>query len=389
MKTTPYLSNLTPVRGIAALLTVIFHVDLVLGGGGGMLLKMRDSMLIHRLYLMVDLFFILSGFIMLHVYGQGFSDKVTGVAFKRFTIARFARVYPLHFVTLMYCIILFTVSSSLGIPKVPVLQIENSGYSILTNLLLLQSMNFHNWFSWVHASWSISTEWWMYMIFPFLVGPFLRLNHIGKAVIAFLCFVGYVGIIFYIVPMVMIPPEIPFVKTDPSDMTINVSYQYGILRCFFGFVLGMMMYQGYQQEWGKTWLANGYMIVALVLGLMLCLHFAVPDVFTVIFFPFILLAAAYGSPRINAFFASKPLQKLGDWSFSIYLTHQPLLYTYGSIMAYRSLGVVAPAGPPPKPDIITGWIMCLVFIGLTLLVSGLTYRFLEVPARRWINKKAS
>jgi peptidoglycan/LPS O-acetylase OafA/YrhL len=57
-------------------------------------------------------------------------------------------------------------------------------------------------------------------------------------------------------------------------------------------------------------------------------------------------------------------------------------------MAYRSLGVVAPAGPPQKPDMITGWIMCLVFIGLTLLVSALTYRFLEVPARQWINKKA-
>ncbi|MEI6410138.1 MAG: acyltransferase [Bacteroidota bacterium] len=388
MKTIAYLSNLTPVRGIAALLTVIFHVDLMIGGGGGMLLKLKDSMLINRMYLMVDLFFILSGFIMLHVYGAGFSDKVTGAAFKRFTIARFARVYPLHFVTLMYCIILFTVSASLGIPSVPVLQIENSGYSILTNLFLLQSMNFHNWFSWVHASWSISTEWWMYMIFPFLVGPFLRLNNIGKAVVAFLCFVGYVGIIFYIVPIVTTPPEIPFVKTNPADMTINVSYQYGILRCFFGFVLGMMMYQGYQQEWGKTWLANGYAILVSVLGLMLCLHFAVPDVFTIIFFPFILLSAAYGSPRINAFLASKPLQKLGDWSFSIYLTHQPLLFTIGSIMAYRSLGAAAPAGPPPQPDMITGWIICFVFIGLTLLVSAMTYRFVEVPARRWINKKA-
>lgn len=36
--TTSYLSNLTPLRGIAALLTVIFHVDLMLGMGGDMLL---------------------------------------------------------------------------------------------------------------------------------------------------------------------------------------------------------------------------------------------------------------------------------------------------------------------------------------------------------------
>ncbi len=137
MKIVPYLSNLTPLRGIAALLTVIFHVDLMFGMGGDMLLKFEDSMLINRLYLMVDFFFVLSGFIMLHVYGPGFSDAVTISAFKRFTVARFARVYPLHFVMLAYCVVLFGASATLGIPAVPVLEIENNWFSIFTNLLLL------------------------------------------------------------------------------------------------------------------------------------------------------------------------------------------------------------------------------------------------------------
>ena len=52
--TTPtYLANLTPLRGIAALLTVIFHVDLMLGNGGDMLVNFTGSMLINRMYLMV------------------------------------------------------------------------------------------------------------------------------------------------------------------------------------------------------------------------------------------------------------------------------------------------------------------------------------------------
>lgn len=387
MKTTTYLSNLTPLRGIAALLTVIFHVDLMLGGGGNMLLIFKDSMLINKMYMMVDFFFILSGFIMLHVYGQGFSEKVTTTEFKRFTIARFARVYPLHFATLVYTIILWLVAASLGIPSVPILQTENSAFSIFTNLFLLQSMNFHQWFSWVHASWSISTEWWMYMLFPFLVFPFSRLGYWGKAGVAVLCFVGYVFITFYIVPLVTVPDSIAFLRAAPFKPVINVAYQYGFLRCFFGFVLGMMMYQGYQQSWGKSFLANGYTIVGLTLCLFLCFHFAVPDVFSVIFLPLILLSAAYGSPKINAFLGSKPLQKLGDWSFSIYLTHQPLMFTISCIMAYQNLGKPQ-TGLPQQPDMVTGWLICFVFIALTLFVSSLTYRFWEVPARRWINAKA-
>ena len=173
--TPTYLSNLTPIRGIAALLTVIFHVDLMLGNGGDMLLKFSDSMFINRLYLMVDLFFVLSGFVMLHVYGQWFSQSVNRVDFKRFTIARFARVYPLHLAMLLITATIFGVSGLVGIPENTIIQTENSLYSFVTNLLLLQSMNLHTWFSWDHASWSISTEWWMYMLFPFLVRPFLGL----------------------------------------------------------------------------------------------------------------------------------------------------------------------------------------------------------------------
>jgi peptidoglycan/LPS O-acetylase OafA/YrhL len=384
---TTYLSNLTPLRGIAALLTVIFHVDLMVGGGGNFLLKVKDSLLISRLYLMVDFFFILSGFIMLHVYGKAFSEKVTATEFKRFTIARFARVYPLHFTTLVYTILLWSVSAAVGIPSVPILQTENSGFSIVTNLFLLQSMNLHQWFNWNHAAWSISTEWWMYMVFPFLVYPFSRLGYWGKAGVALACFLGYVGITLYILPLVTVPDSIAFLRNAPLKPVINVGYQFGFLRCLFGFVIGMMMYQGYQQSWGKAWLSNGYVILGLTLGLVVGMHFGIPDVFTVISFPLILLSAAYGSPRINAFLGTKPLQKLGDWSFSIYLIHQPLFFTIASVMAYRNLGKPQAAGPPPQPDILTGWLMCFGLVAVILFISSLTYRFVEVPARRWLNSK--
>jgi len=82
---------------------------------------------------------------------------------------------------------------------------------------------------------------------------------------------------------------------------------------------------------------------------------------------------------------------LGDWSFSIYLVHQPLLFTIGSIVSY--LNPVNPnnpsAGPPRAPSLLIAWGICVGFIALTLFVSSLTYRFWEVPARKWINAKST
>ncbi|HOY18622.1 MAG TPA: acyltransferase [Haliscomenobacter sp.] len=381
-----YLSNLTPLRGIAALLTVIYHVDLFLGNGANVLIRMEDSMALSRMYLMVDFFFILSGFIMCHVYGKWFEESVNSATFKKFTIARFARVYPLHLATLLFTIVLFYISAQLGIPKNPVLQVENTGYSIVTNLLLLHSMNLHHWFSWVHASWSISTEWWAYMIFPFLVRPLMKLNALGRVMVVLLCFAGYVSIMFFFVPLVTLPPELSFFVPPagyPKD-SLNVAFQFGFLRCLFGFVLGMMMYRGFEMNWGKKVLGNGYTMLILTLGLFLSLHFAMADVITVSFFPFLLLSGAYGSKAIDRIFTNKALQRLGDWSFSIYLVHQPLLYLITNILIYTQ---VTNLEAPVKPDPLTSWIICIVFIALTLLVSFLTYRFLEVPARQWINRK--
>src|SRR5216683_6430 len=68
-----YLSNLTPMRGIAALLTVIFHINFFIGYG---LEPAPGSTIMHDMYLMVDFFFILSGFIMSHVYGHRFTIQV-------------------------------------------------------------------------------------------------------------------------------------------------------------------------------------------------------------------------------------------------------------------------------------------------------------------------
>ncbi|MEJ0083136.1 MAG: hypothetical protein WDM78_19810 [Puia sp.] len=163
-----YLTNLTPMRGIAALLTVIFHIDLFTGGS---LVHASASSIMNRMYLMVDFFFILSGFIMCYVYGDRFTTQVKKVDLKNLRLHGFhvyIRCIYRCCSSLFFILFLF---AKLGVPKNPILQVDNNAYSVLTNLLLLHSMNFHNWFTWVHASWSISTEVGLYD-FSFFSSPF-------------------------------------------------------------------------------------------------------------------------------------------------------------------------------------------------------------------------
>ncbi len=381
-----YLTNLTPMRGIAALLTVIFHIDLFMGGA---LVHPAASSLLSRMYLMVDFFFILSGFIMSYVYGSRFTSRVNKSDFKKFTVARFSRVYPLHLVTLLFTIVMLFFFGRMGVPSMPVLQVDNNAYSVVTNLLLLHSMNFHNWFTWVHASWSISTEWWAYMIFPFLVAPFFRLKSRGRLLVCLLCFLGYFCIMFFIIPILTVPPELSFITFHRSDWTINVAYQYGFIRCLCGFILGMMMHHAYRDDWGKNLLGNGWTMVSLALAAFVSMHFNLPDILTVLFFPFLLLSGAYGSEGINRVFTTRPLQRLGDWSFSIYLVHQPLLITIFKFIDLFSPAPVNAGQQPALPPLWIAWSICLGLIALILFISYLSYRFLENPARHWINARAA
>ena len=381
MNTNKYLPNLTPLRGIAALLTVLFHVDIVLSSFGGQLVDGKISSILNRMYLMVDFFFVLSGFILCHVYSKSFEGPVKGQDFKKFTVARFARVYPLHLFSLLLTTLFLFLLHQWGAKVSPILDAENSVDSFITNLFLLHSMNLHQWFTFTHASWSISTEWWMYMLFPFLVGPFMKLSKPGRFVIFALCIVGYLVIGYVLVPLVTVPEALSFFKVPP--FSLNVAYQFGFFRCMFGFVIGMMVYFGYKGNWSKQLFSSGYTFLVLISGLALCLHFAVLDVFTALLFPCILLSAAYGNQNLNTILAARPLQRLGDWSFSIYLIHQPFLYQGAALMGNPDKTGIA----LPKMGMLISWVTCLIFVVFILFISYLSYRFIEVPARNFINGK--
>jgi len=162
------LPQFTGLRGLAALLVLFFHVRSL--QGTELHFGLADAFSKFGV-LGVDMFFVLSGFILSHVYGKMFADGYDGKALRAYGVARFSRIYPLHFVTLFMMLGAYAVALRVGVdPTV------TSGYSLRNLVLSLFLVN--EWFGVVApnpGSWSISVEFASYLIFPILTFRLLRL----------------------------------------------------------------------------------------------------------------------------------------------------------------------------------------------------------------------
>ena len=119
------------------------------------------SPLVEKGYLGVELFFVLSGFILSHVYleavGQGRFN------YFGFLWARLARIYPLHLATLAGLGLMALGAQAAG---VSVDKTVLAWTSLPANLSLTQAWGLAPEAGWNHPSWSISAEWFAYLGFP-------------------------------------------------------------------------------------------------------------------------------------------------------------------------------------------------------------------------------
>jgi peptidoglycan/LPS O-acetylase OafA/YrhL len=84
----------------------------------------------------------------------------------------------------------------------------------------------------------------------------------------------------------------------------------------------------------------------------------------------------------------RPLRHLGDWSFSIYLVHMPLVYVRWALQLADNPDTFArmPGGPP---DYAANWAWTLGLLAATVALAAFTYRRVEVPARRYLSRRAA
>ena len=363
-----YIDNLTPLRGIAAVMIVVFHFEELITR----FVKPENSMIIRKSYLMVDLFFIMSGFVMLHVYGEKFQQNLQSAQFLKFIRARFARLYPLHLFTLLLIVGLFYGTHS------PANPVQNPA-AIPTHLLLLQSFGIHSIFTWNVPSWSISAEWWCYLLFPLFV---LMLSKYKNSIYLLLL----LSALLYIAILYFLPRVNFFAPNLPAPHNLDVTYDYGFLRGLAGFMAGMACYIFYQQKKFNRFIGTDIACIGSIVLTLAAMHFGVNDLIYIPLFMLLVVTIATNKKIIHKIFLFKPLQYLGTISYSIYMMHSILIFAIAvPYIQYRGYVYKGP-GTLIMP-FWTGLNICIIFLLSVVAVSSITYFLIEKPCRIWINGK--
>jgi peptidoglycan/LPS O-acetylase OafA/YrhL len=325
------LRQLTGARGIAAWLVVFYHLRLAIPG-----LPAPVVDVLAKGYLAVDFFFLLSGF----VIWLAWHDRVAGET-ARFWQKRIARIWPLHLAMLAFAVALALLAAFRGVPDRAFPWAE-----LPLHLLLVQNWGTTQGLFWNDPAWSISAELAAYLLFPLLVRcvdwrrwstPALLLA--AAAVLAILPLVMGLGTLSRDIP------------------------RFGLLRCLVEFTTGTMLAALYLR--GGT--ARAPLAIGLTLGAAALLgapeSLVVPAAFAAL-----LLALARSRCRL---LASRPVHWLGEISYATYLSH---------FLLWKAVKLLLPAGPAPLAA-IAGYLL------LVLVASHLLYRYLELPAQRWLNAR--
>lgn len=158
------IKPLTGFRGVAATSVFIFHMS---NQAGDIFCMWKP---IPAAQLMVDAFFLMSGHILCHVYASS-PQYQRNISWKDFYISRFSRIYPLHLLSMTLLLGLFCVESIMTHSWSNITgDARFSIWGSIKELLLLQAfpdrLTSH---PWIYTSWSISIEWWLYiLVFPLI-----------------------------------------------------------------------------------------------------------------------------------------------------------------------------------------------------------------------------
>jgi peptidoglycan/LPS O-acetylase OafA/YrhL len=367
------ITNLTALRGIAALLVAAYHFNQYV-------LPIADSQwtLAHlRGYLWADFFFILSGFIMTYVYQKRFETGVTIPSFFTFMRLRFARLYPVHLLTLIWLILLYLIVVKLcHVTLEPALKSVFNPSSIGLHLLMLHGFNTVWSTTWNIPAWAIGSEWLMYLLFALIIFLMHKIRELATklAIIFILCAYFYVT-----TPMSDVYLANTWLQHLPYSIDHYV-FPLNFVRCFAGFLLGIITHYFYALKSAKNVLKRDELFVFLVLIFFVFCHFSMPDMLTVLVFPLMILSAVYNENRVSKYLENKYLQAFGAWSYSIYMIHIPLLFSLMSVqLIYPNLAL-----PKPTTYHFSGTIICILFLGLVLFFARLIHVYFEEPARKFI-----
>jgi peptidoglycan/LPS O-acetylase OafA/YrhL len=360
-----WVAGLTPLRGIAALFVVLFHAPIF---GIGFTLYSR-TYFFYQGWLWVDFFFLLSGFIMAHVYGAWFADGVRAAAVRAFLVRRFARLWPLHVATLAALVgleaakFLGPFAFSQTIP--PPFTGHSVPATIPLHLAFLQFLTADVFGTWNTPSWSIGCEWWAYAAFPALFLGLTRLGGVARALFFAACYLALIAV------------------WASGGGSLNLGQnEYALARCLAEFALGIGIFELWRRGAARRLLGGDAAFAALAFAIALALHLAVWGFLVVPLMGTLILAAAANRGRVGAALEHRAMRWLGEISYSIYLVHWPVFIAVALIV-----GAAQGTRLAQTPSKLEALALLGAALPAILGLATLSYRYVEVPARRWLTRR--
>lgn len=344
----PQIHALTGIRGIAAWLVVLYHIRLSLTD----ILPGSVIATLGKGYLAVDLFFMLSGFVMWLNYGSRFQQNGLRET-PAFLWKRIARIWPLHALVLgsMVAFALLLLMTGRSVAEYPFAELP-------LHIALMQNWGLTDSLSWNHPAWSISTELAAYLTFPLIVCA-VRWQQLGSALIMACLAAAFAGLFAY------------FNAAGLSKLGVNIA-QTGLLRCWIEFFAGIMLANLWQRMGRNSRAALGWAVAALVFAVG-GIVFALPE--TLIAPALIacgLMVFASDNGWLAGAMSAAPLRWLGDVSYATYLTH------YFVFILFKILFV--------SEDVQMGWVQLAALLIVILALSAVLFQFFEKPAQRLVNR---
>lgn len=354
---------LTGLRTVAALWVVVYHVAGPLSDHYENWLKPAFPVL-RSGWLGVDLFFVLSGFVITHSYIDRLGPRFRAHEVGRFLWSRLARVWPVWvLVSAIFAVVLLAV----GDPhRADSYSAPVTWWNSLTQLLMVQQWSSDELArrSYVVPGWSLSAEWLAYVCFPGLALVVFRLRRLPSWLLA-----G--GSLLAMVPFA----HLCVTTGDTQD-----AWQ---MRIIGGFLAGALMCLAVRRVRATPRIERLAAVVAVTAAgelLITCWWSAALDGpsragVAVLVFPVLVGALALSREGLSRALSAPLMQVGGRISYSLYLLHTTvfLIFEY-----------VARAVPPLVPGGTLYTLLLPQVILLTIPLSYLLWRYVEEPAQRWM-----
>ena len=352
------------LRGVAAVMVVLFHILEVFSGGSHL------KQIINHGYLAVDFFFVLSGFVIGYAYDDRWGKMTLGGFFKR----RLIRLHPMIIMGMIIGAIGFYFSASPivfpNISQVPVWEMLLIMFIGFTLIPVPGSMDIRGWGE-MHPldgpAWSLFFEY----VANILYGLFIR--KFSNKALSVLVFLAGCALIHYAVTSAN-GDVIGGWSIEPTQ------FRLGLTRLMYPFFAGLLLSRICKPGSIKHAFLWCSLLVIIVLSMPriggsehVWMNGLYDSLSIIVVFPLIVYMGASGN--VKGKFATKICNFFGDISYPIYITHYPLIYIYTAWVVDN------------KVSMQQVWPIGLLVLFSAIAIAYGCLKLYDIPVRKWLAKR--